>query len=129
MVSVDTERSQPRKIREKTEVIEGAEAIERFAQAGLRMLREDMIVEQLQRCIRHVKFPPELNELQLGLSNDPLSICTVELSVDAQDTATQQHPCATVVGEDAPKLGVPEQKLIYRFLFGSHAAGLGCVAF
>jgi hypothetical protein len=123
MVSTDTERPQPRKVREKTEVFEGAEAIERFAQTGLRMLRENRIVDQLQRCVRHVEFPPELNELQFGLSTDPLSICTVEFSVDVQDTTTQQHPCATVVGEGAPKLGVPKQKLIYRF--GSHAVSLG----
>src|SRR5262245_29796803 len=110
MISVDTERPQPGKVREKIKIIESAEAIERFAQAGLRMLREDMIVEQSQRRVRHVEFSPKLNELQLGLSTDPLSICTVELTVDVQDTTTQQHPCATVVGEVSPKLGVPKQK-------------------
>src|SRR4051812_18875277 len=42
MVSTDSKRPQAGKMREKTEIVEGAEAIERFAQAGLRMLREDM---------------------------------------------------------------------------------------
>ena len=88
------------------------------------MPREDMIVEQLQRCVRHVEFPPELNELQLRLSVDPLSVCTVEFFVNVQDTTTQQHPCATVVGEGAPKLRVPDQKLIYRVFLGCHAASL-----
>ena len=124
-VPSENQRPQPREMFEKAEIVECAKAIERCAQASLGMPREDVIAEQLQRRVRDIKFFPELNKPHRRVSRDPLRICTVEVTIDVQDTS-RQHPRTAVIGEVAPQPRVPAKDLVYWFLLlGCHVAWLG----
>jgi hypothetical protein len=84
------------------EVVERTEAVERFPQPDLWMVRQHVIVEEAQHRSGDPEPSRELNLLQVCVAGDPLRIFAIELAVNVQNTRSRQHPRSCMVGDGVP---------------------------